>query len=298
MNLQREKSVRGQRNDFMNKPPIYVINLARALDRRESILDELRLVNVAQPCLIPAYDGHAVDFPFQHYQHLAGLFWGDPARFKPGAFACYLSHAACWRAIAEGQEPFGLVLEDDIAIHTQPFNEFPWTALPDGFDLIFVNAGMKHWHQLLLQQTKLGADVGQDPERFTAVSPLLRQLIVTRVFKGAIAGPGAYGYLVSRSGAAKLLAMMHSRKICMGVDYAMVFQSLSPSDREAIQSVGLPNLPKSLRFFLPKEEAQLLANDAIVLHSYVYTSACLVSCKRFPSMIRHAVYLDNRQFYQ
>lgn len=279
----------------MYKSTIYVINLARSLDRLKSILTELRAVNVLHPRIITAYDGHAPDFPFHLYQHLAGPFWGNPERFKPGAFATYLSHAACWCAIAESHEPVGLILEDDVAIQPQPFTALPLANLPDAFDLIFINAGMQCWHQLLLQQTNGTEDI-QNGDPFIAVSPLLRQLIVKRLFTNTIAAPGAYGYLVSRTGATKLLAMVHSRKICMGVDYAMVFQSLTVHDMAAIAAIGREKLPKSLRFFLPKEEAHLVVDGPITLNSYVYTPAPVVTIKPFPSMIRHGVYLESSRF--
>lgn len=279
----------------MHKPTIYVINLARSLDRLKSILTELRAVNVMHPRIITAYDGHAPDFPFHLYQHLAGPFWGDPARFKPGAFATYLSHVACWCAIAESHEPYGLILEDDVAIQPQPFTAFALANLPEDFDLLFINAGMQRWHPLLWQQAN-GAEGTQNGDPFTAVSPLLRQLIVQRLFTNTIAAPGAYGYLVSRAGATKLLAMVHSRKICMGVDYAMVFQSLTIHDMAVIAAVGSEKLPKSLRFFLPKEEAHLVVDGPLTLNSYVYTPAPVVTIKPFPSMIRHGVYLESSRF--
>lgn len=92
--------------------PIHVINLDRSVTRRDAIEQEmLRL-----------------DFPFRRFSAIDGAeldrarFSGYPAQpegaiiKKPltrAEIACYLSHIAVWKEIAEGEHPAAFVFEDD-----------------------------------------------------------------------------------------------------------------------------------------------------------------------------------------
>ena len=96
--------------------PVYFINLERDQERREIGIKQLHKIGI-KPHIISAYNGHQKNFSFYKYRHLSRGKWWDKNVFKPGAFACYLSHAKCWRKIAAGNSPYGMILEDDIIIN-------------------------------------------------------------------------------------------------------------------------------------------------------------------------------------
>lgn len=94
---------------------IYVINLIRSADRRESITAQLNKLGLAFE-LVEAIDGNALS-------HEALLSRVDRARYdswpemqRPGAMGCALSHReACQRLVDDGA-PCALILEDDVEV--------------------------------------------------------------------------------------------------------------------------------------------------------------------------------------
>lgn len=84
------------------------------------------------PLRIPAINGYADDFATVYADRLGG-------DIGPGTQACFLSHAATWAQIAEGDAPYGLVCEDD-ATFLRPAAELePYLAAFDRYDIIFFN---------------------------------------------------------------------------------------------------------------------------------------------------------------
>lgn len=292
--------------EIMNEISAYVINLKEENKRRENVKTELQKIDV-EPHIIEAYNGHDINFPFYKYKDLSYRWWDRPRDFKPGAFACYLSHAKCWKAISNGDKPYGMILEDDIVVNAKPFNEFSLENSINYFDVIFINQKMNRWTRFINQSTNRWTRFinqrmnrwtrfARKRKKFIKVSPLLKQLVFDGTFKDRIPGPGTDGYIVSKKGAFKLLNMIQSRKICMGVDYAMVFNSLSMDDINSIMTISLDKLPRPLRIFLENEKKYLLSEGPIGLDSYIYTPAALVKVKDFSSSIKHEVFLCNDVF--
>lgn len=131
-----------------------------------------------------------------------------------GTLGCFLSHAAAWEALVARGDSHGLVIEDDVV----PLLELPETVgalgIPDGFDLCFVNDRM---------EPKL------DMERASGVTA--QGLAATmRAFHPEDNAPGADGYVLSRVGAAKLLAWVAEDGFADHVDWRMLAYSLSPAE--------------------------------------------------------------------
>ncbi|WP_052223385.1 glycosyltransferase family 25 protein [Novosphingobium malaysiense] len=92
-------------------PPIFVINLARASDRRKRMARLLREMNLT-PRFFSAVDGRKLDD-----RSLA--FWHRDARrqlLNPGEVGCMLSHIEVWRQIVAEKVSSAIVLEDDLCI--------------------------------------------------------------------------------------------------------------------------------------------------------------------------------------
>lgn len=91
---------------------IYLINLERAADRLAAMrrkLDELGLPFER----VEATDGRAMSTE----EKIAFAKLRPRANgWLPGAIGCFRSHYQVWKAIAEGEEDFGVVFEDDVHI--------------------------------------------------------------------------------------------------------------------------------------------------------------------------------------
>ncbi|MDE0002007.1 MAG: glycosyltransferase family 25 protein [Rhodospirillaceae bacterium] len=262
--------------------PIFVINLESQRERRSNVLRQFKDSSL-KPTLVTAFDGHDPKFPFPRYRHLAGRFWESESDFKPGAFCCYLSHAQCWREIAAGNAELGLVLEDDVEINVQALADFS-VENPKELDLVFVNQRTSNYLKYL-------PAVAEDR---VGMGDLITRLIVNGTFAKRIPVPGADGYVVSKSGAEKLLRMMGTRGICMGVDYALVLNSLDAGQIETLSGIDSANLPFSTRCFLANETR--ISTGPIGLDSFIHTGTPLVALGRFKSTIRHEVRRSNQAF--
>lgn len=286
---------------------IYAINLARAADRREAIVRQLDELAAAAE-FVPACDGHAADFSFDAYAHLLAPEQRG-TEFKPGAFACFISHARVWERIADGDEPFGLVIEDDVTFDRASFQHRLMGPYPEGVDIVFVNrrmyklavaAGLStdfaaqpdpdRWMDKVLDE---GRPPGRpDAARFVPVTEVLDKLFAARYYRATFYATGGDGYVVSRSGARRLLDMLHSRKIRMGVDFAMVLNSLSPQLVLGLSDDVLGSLPPVCRNFIQRERAGAASSPPMGLKSVIDAEGWLVrtdGAQQFPSTIKHRV---------
>lgn len=190
----------------MSAPQVVLVNRKR---------DEARLARFAASAAaqstefirIDALDGHDPAAPFFLYKHLLGeSFWGED-RIKPGAFACFLSHAAAWRRFLAEDWEAALICEDDAVLLTPP----DAIALPDEFDVLLAGERIAKWRAGGDAPAPLGdairemAAAGRRPGR-----------------DGLAAAPGAEAYVVSRAGAKKLLNLMTRDRIRAGVDWAIL----------------------------------------------------------------------------
>ncbi|PZQ52397.1 MAG: glycosyl transferase [Rhodovulum sulfidophilum] len=87
------------------------INLDRSPDRRDFMEAQARRLGVAMERLA-AVDGRAISE--EEYARLCPE--GRGRRLARGELACFLSHVAAWRLIAEGDAPYGAVFEDDVYV--------------------------------------------------------------------------------------------------------------------------------------------------------------------------------------
>lgn len=250
--------------------PILVINLASSTERRSSILGQFE-GSGRRPILVPAYNGHDPRFPFYRYRRLAGLWWDNDSEFKPGAFCCYLSHAKCWKRIAKGTAEYALVLEDDVQIHHDRLDAFHADAVGD-FDVIFVNP-----------QTRAYLRYVSDPSDWVDLGALIVRLVQEGTFAKSIPAPGGFGYVVSKAGARKLLRMMRTRGISMGVDYALALNALDRAQMDSLRKMAPDALPFSVRCLLGNEAGA--PGGPIDLRAYVHGGRPLVKLGSFDTEI-------------
>lgn len=90
--------------------PVYVISLARAPERRATIVAHLQALNVAYE-LVDAVDGQTIP-PDQRKAMQA-----QDVDYHPGVLGCYLSHMEVYRRFLAADAPVALVLEDDARLN-------------------------------------------------------------------------------------------------------------------------------------------------------------------------------------
>lgn len=94
---------------------VYLINLDRAEDRLLAMSKAFAEAGV-EFTRIPAIDGKQLSDEKISSVVSEESYWG---RLTPGEVGCFLSHRLCWQAIAEGDQPFGAVFEDDMLLGTR-----------------------------------------------------------------------------------------------------------------------------------------------------------------------------------
>ena len=136
----------------------YVINL----DRSEERLIHIKSIFTKQGLgftRVKAVDGHSLSE--EQFDELTRIRkW--PKKLTRAEVGCFLSHLECWRLIAEGDEPYGAVFEDDIKLsaHAHQFlKNANW--VPEGCDIVKLDTAqivcvLKKFDTELADNYKLG----------------------------------------------------------------------------------------------------------------------------------------------
>lgn len=171
---------------------IYFINLDRSPGRLDWFMAQVAGMDVTT-VRVPAVD--AKQLPEQEFERLRRLSSGVNS-MSPAEMACLLSHRKAWALVAEGEDDWAFVAEDDIHFSADAASFLKsdrW--IPAGVDLVKAETDLKR-HELSFKTW--GEPFGHE----------LRRLKSSHV--------GSGGYLVSRSAAVKLLA--YTEHHCEPVD--------------------------------------------------------------------------------
>ena len=97
-------------------PPIFVISLARAVERRAEMIRRLDLLGVSYE-IFEAVDGEKIADVDLH-RFVDDEFWrvNRGRRLSLGEVGCAMSHYQLWQKIAVERIPFAVVLEDDAVL--------------------------------------------------------------------------------------------------------------------------------------------------------------------------------------
>ncbi len=196
-------------------PAIFVINRRADHDRLAKFAGSAATFGLEFE-RIAALDGHDPMAPLFLYRDLLGdAFWGADT-IKPGAFACYLSHAAAWRRLLASDHEMALICEDDAVFTTPPDTVVAEAEAIGAFDVVFANDRAVGWRQ--------AAQVGEGPASAGDVLAALGAKGV-KPDDGVARAPGADCYLVSKAGAKALLANLAEDKVIAGIDWMILRRS-------------------------------------------------------------------------
>jgi glycosyl transferase, family 25 len=186
------------------QPPIFVISLPHCAERRRGI--SARLAGLGLDfSFIDGIGGRETD-PTQHPLYAGRrrrLFFGKD--LTRGEYGCLLSHRAVYRHMDENGIERALVLEDD-AVLLDSLTEVIAACLqtPVPWDLVRFLGSDKYYR------------------RCRAIAPLCGPHELTRV---RTTPGGAYGYLLNRTAAQKLLDHMHRNWLPVDVVHGQVWRT-------------------------------------------------------------------------
>lgn len=195
--------------------PVLVINRAQDTDRLAAF-SASAANHGASFDRIEAVDGHAPGALGPFADLIGPHFWGENST-KPGALGCFLSHMRAWQAVVDRGLAYALICEDDAVMYMTP------EALPGHIDdlsktdVVFVNQRLVSWAAAVTSSAVIP---------LAEVLPALARLGGPKA-RGLKPTPGGDGYLLTASGARYLLDLVSAQKIVCGVDWAMVWSSLS-----------------------------------------------------------------------
>lgn len=176
--------------------PIYVVSLPRSTDRRSHMVQQATTLGLRLQ-LVDAVEGAALPDELRRRCAPATTRTLYGRELRAGELGCHFSHASIWAQIADGQAPFGIVLEDDV-------------SLDDGFkralaDLASVDCP---WDLIRLAGTR--------PRRHRVVTRTSEERALARLVRGP---SGTEAYALSQAGARRLLA--YSDPVVHPVDEAI-----------------------------------------------------------------------------
>jgi GR25 family glycosyltransferase involved in LPS biosynthesis len=203
---------------------VYLINLDNDLERLVSFNASAKKFQVNYH-RISALDARQKNTDFSSYKHLLGeKFYGGDF-FPRGSFASFLSHRQVWLKFLETSDPIALICEDDTLLLGRLPKSFQEFQMPADSDVIFVNTRMAEGFFNKSGFKKLHSNA----PTFFPVFDALINICKSKIFIG---GPGLDGYILTRSGAEKLIKLYDELKYTMNNDWFVVFNSLSSSERE------------------------------------------------------------------
>ncbi|MFN6925746.1 MAG: glycosyltransferase family 25 protein [Tabrizicola sp.] len=173
--------------------PVYLINLARATERRARMEDRLARLGLAYS-LFPGVDGKAEEARLLANTDIAAFRRNMGRDILIGGLGCYHSHLGVWEMFLASGSDIALVLEDDIVFHDD-FRSALELAL----------RARSHWDLLKLNRIRAKLPISQGwigPYRLMA-------------YLGPNTGTGAY--LINRQTAARLLPSM--RRVTRATDH-------------------------------------------------------------------------------
>jgi GR25 family glycosyltransferase involved in LPS biosynthesis len=184
----------------------FIINLEHDAVRRKLIMDQMMKLDGFEAILVSGINGGNLPDTARHL-----LADSQSWQLQKGALGCFLSHVKVWELAAKSVERFLVVLEDDANV--EDLKKLRNLQLPDDFEIIFINERMSP------KSCDFPLDV-------ISMGEALRHVNIDR------AGFGTDGYLITPSGAAKLLEACKDDLYFGHVDGRLVRYATTAADLE------------------------------------------------------------------
>lgn len=188
-------------NNFLQKMPIFVINLEHRIDRLAHIKKELKKVNLDESSnnlnIIKAINGSLLDLKKLKQN---GVLNAYPTKLRAGEVGCYFSHVICWEKIVQTNSPYGMILEDDVILPEYFVTNFNW---------LFSNVLQFEWDVFLIGRNCVKLHYGEQCKRGIQLNQYF--------WYPYIAGYGTHSYIIKRDAILKLKKLVYPIRIPIDV---------------------------------------------------------------------------------
>ena len=191
--------------------PVFIINLDRDEQRLHDTISQLNNFPFLEVLRFPAFQGRTL--PNRACHILTGNSWSHEHK---GTLGCFLSHLAVWEVIANDTAyDYALVVEDNARFSN--CEVLDGLELPEACDLVFCNS-----------RTAYPDEHGSHGvPRFRPLDP------VPAYIETHGRAVGTDGYLLTTSGARKLLEFVTKDRLFSHVDLRMAAYGLDPATAPA-----------------------------------------------------------------
>jgi len=208
---------------------VYVINRKKDIKRLKSFRDRACKLKVRFE-VVHAIDCLVEGFDFSSYLHLIGESFYGGRNFPKGSIGSFLSHRKTWLRFLETNNKIAFICEDDsLLLAKLPLFEAAF-KIPEDADIIFANPRMGEGFYDK-ESFEMSA---KDLFSYYSLYDALLKICQKNVYIG---GPGLDGYIITRSGAKKLLDLYDKLKYRMNNDWFVVFNSLCAAERDAFRKL-------------------------------------------------------------
>jgi glycosyl transferase family 25 len=177
----------------------FVINLLRRTDRKEAVEVAFEKQGITDYEFFEAVDGKTLEVT----EEISKLFVGNDFGSRRGFIGCALSHLTLWKQLLKDNAPFYTIYEDDISLSDDFKETIEYVEKNIKGDIVFLG-----YHSHTTKDRMIESD---DP-----ISPLYLPKYIG----------GFFGYIVTQSGAKKLLDYIQINGIKHGIDYVMKISPL------------------------------------------------------------------------
>lgn len=217
--------------------PIYIISLKDHNHKREKIIKQIKNLGQDNYEIIDAFDGRGMNFPqFPNYMRSLRLSLYGKDLIGP-EFGCFLSHKKIYQKMVNEKVPYALVLEDDAKLNENFFQilEILLNKYPE-FDLVRFLGKYK---------------IEKKPKR------KILKLSSFNLIRLHGSPGGTYAYVISQSGAKKMLSKMNKiytaidtligLQFITGIDILTVDPKIATWDDDLGTTIGSKRYVKNLR---------------------------------------------------
>lgn len=207
-----------ERFDNIKETPIFIISLERATDRREKIVETLK--DEQKYKIINAVDGKNMS-----PEDIALKDKYIKTDLNPGQIGCFLSHLKLWHYIIDNNIPDAVILEDDIV---KLFNINTIIDLIHNsqnlknFDIIYIGHEYEKQNEPRIKVEEIYEESLQDEYIYNPDNTKIHPDKKIVFYKSTIPY-GTHAYIITKSGAQKLLDYIDSRPESKAIDVEMTF---------------------------------------------------------------------------
>lgn len=184
-----------------NKYEINIINLTRRSDRKEKMINEMKLKGITNYEFFEAIDGKKIEPSI----FIKNLFKENDFNYRKGVIGCALSHYKLWhKLLNDDNNNYYVILEDDVAI-SDNFNE----KIQKCFDIINKNN---------IEYALIGG-YHIDDECLNSNDIIFSKVVdLNKLY-------GTYGYIISKSACYKLINYILTNGIKRAIDYTGIYKN-------------------------------------------------------------------------